>query len=96
MSDRRSVVSAPAGTVVEVSLDRPANVLLLDSLNYDNYRLRRAFRYQGGLARKASVAFTVPHTGRWHVVVEPTHGEVQYALRVRRGQRGRIHHARSA
>jgi hypothetical protein len=34
--------------VVEVTLDGQANVMLLDSANYDHYRSGESFRYYGG------------------------------------------------
>jgi Domain of unknown function (DUF1883) len=38
----------PSNTVI-VTLDRQANVMLLDPINYQNYRSGRGYRYHGGL-----------------------------------------------
>ena len=56
--------------VVEVTLDGQANVMLLDTANYDRYRKGEAFRYHGGLARTSPVRIVPAHRGRWHVVVD--------------------------
>ena len=56
--------------VIEVSLDRAANVQLLDTANYDAYRSGRGFHYQGGYATTSPVRFPVTERGRWHVVID--------------------------
>jgi Domain of unknown function (DUF1883) len=74
---------AQAGIVAEVSLDRPAKVLLLDPLNYSSYRAGRRCRGQGGVARLSPLRLQVPHEGRWHVVVEPPMGTtVRHSMRL--------------
>jgi len=57
-------------TIVRVSLDSQANVMLLDDSNYSSYRSGRACRGQGGLAKVSPVMLRPPHYGRWHVVVD--------------------------
>lgn len=56
--------------VVEVTLDHPANVMLLDPDNFDAYQNRRAFRYHGGYAKTSPFRLTSPHPGNWHLVVD--------------------------
>ena len=57
------------GDVVEVVLKgSQANVLLLDSSNYQAFRGGRRFRGVGGLAKRSPVRLTVPRSGRWHGV----------------------------
>jgi hypothetical protein len=56
--------------VIEVTLDHPANVQLMDSDNYENYRSGRPFRYYGGHATKSPVRLVPPHYGTWHIVVD--------------------------
>ena len=58
------------GDVIEVSLDRAANVQLLDDANFDNYCNGRPYRYHGGHATQSPVYLTPPHQGRWHVVID--------------------------
>lgn len=55
---------------VEVTLDKQANVRLLDTLNYNKYRLGERHQYRGGLAKKSPVRLRPPHAGRWHLVVD--------------------------
>ena len=59
-----------AGDAAVVTLDRQANVLLLDDINYSAYRRGDSFRYFGGLAKKSLCRVVAPHSGRWHVVVD--------------------------
>ncbi len=56
--------------VVEVTLDGQANVLLMDSANFDRYRRGEPYRYHGGLAEQSPARLVPPHRGRWHVVVD--------------------------
>jgi hypothetical protein len=58
-----------AEDVVEVTLDAPANVLLLDPVNFSNYNQNAAYRYHGGYAKTSPVRLSPPHPGTWHVVV---------------------------
>ena len=55
---------------VEVSIDRAANVQLLDPTNYELYQQGRSFSYEGGYATVSPVRFTVQRAGRWHVVID--------------------------
>jgi hypothetical protein len=61
-----------AGSVVVVTLNKQANVLLMDSSNYRTYRSGRGgrYRYTGGLAKRSPVRLRVPSTGRWYVAVD--------------------------
>lgn len=57
------------GDVVEVTLDAPANVMLLTSQNFANYKDNAFYRYHGGYAEKSPVLLAAPHPGEWHLVV---------------------------
>jgi hypothetical protein len=61
---------AGQGDIVEVTLDRAANVLLIDPANYHEYNHGRNYRYYGGYTTKSPVRLAVPRAGRWHVVVD--------------------------
>jgi len=63
-------VWAQAGSILQLSIDRQANVFIADDVNYSNYRGGRRFRYYGGLQRTRLVRLGVPHTGHWNVVVD--------------------------
>lgn len=73
------------GNVVEVSLKgNAANVLLLDSSNYNNYKNGRRYRYYGGFVKKSPFKVTVPHSGKWFVVVNlgGLSGQVRSSVRI--------------
>lgn len=56
--------------VVEVTLDRQANVRLMDSVNYQSYRSGAQHRYFGGHVKKSPVLLPAPGAGQWHLVVD--------------------------
>ena len=59
------------GTTVEVTLrGNAANVRLLDSSNFQNYKRGRQHKYLGGLATGSPVRLVVPHNGHWYVTVD--------------------------
>lgn len=58
------------GENVEVTLDKQANVRLLDDTNYSNYQRGGQHKYYGGRAIKSPVCLSVPHSGHWHLVVD--------------------------
>lgn len=55
--------------IIEVTFDRQANVVLLDRVNYQNFRAGRRYKYQGGLATQSPVRLSPPRQGHWYVVV---------------------------
>lgn len=63
-------VNAGPDDVVVVSLDRQANVLLLDESSFAGYQSGRSFNYRGGWQRSSPVRLCPPHQGRWHVVID--------------------------
>ena len=63
-------LDASDGDVIEVTLDRAANVQLLDPTNYENYTNGRGYRYHGGYATTSPVRLDVPRAGKWHVVID--------------------------
>ena len=74
-----------SGDVVEIVLQgSAANIRLMDSANFNNYRSRRQHRYQGGLATSSPVRLQVPHAGSWHVAVDMQglRGTVRSSIRV--------------
>lgn len=62
-------LSLDSDDVVEVALDRQANVLLLDPLNFNRYRRGQRHTYRGGLATTSPFRLSAPHSGNWHLVV---------------------------
>ncbi len=75
-----------SSSIVEVTLDKQANVLLLDSLNYQRFRRGDDYRYHGGLAKASPVRLRPPHAGHWHVVINlgGYAGNVRVSMRVLR------------
>lgn len=59
------------GQIVEITLSgSAANVRLMDSSNFQNYRNGRKHRYYGGLAKQSPFRLSIPSTGNWHVTVD--------------------------
>ena len=59
------------GDVVEVTLQGSgANVRLMSSSDFNNYKAGRQHRYTGGLATKSPVRLPVPNSGNWYVIVD--------------------------
>ncbi len=59
------------GRIVEIVLKgNAANVQLLDSTNFNNYKNGRNYRCIGGLAKKSPVHLAIPHSGHWHVAID--------------------------
>jgi hypothetical protein len=59
-----------SGATVIVTLDKQANIRLLDSTNYQRYRRGERHQFYGGLAKASPVRLQVPHAGSWHVVID--------------------------
>ncbi len=74
---------ASEGDVIEVILDRAANVQVLDPANYLNYKNGHSYRYHGGYATKSPIRLAVPGTGKWHVVIDFGGGAGQVRARAR-------------
>ena len=58
------------GEIVEITLTSGANVRLLSSSDFSNYKNGRQHRYIGGLAKKSPVRLQIPSSGHWHVAVD--------------------------
>lgn len=46
------------------------NVLLMDTNNYNNYKMGRKFNYYGGHYKQSPVLIPIPHSAIWHVVID--------------------------
>jgi hypothetical protein len=58
------------GQVVEITLTGGANVRLMDSSNFNNYKRGKRHNYHGGLAKQSPVRLQVPRSGHWHAAVD--------------------------
>ena len=59
-----------AGTVIEVILSCVNNVHLMDHANFQCYTEAENFKSIGGRMEKSPARFTIPTSGKWHVVVD--------------------------
>lgn len=59
------------GEIVEIILSgNAANVRLMDSSNFQNYKNGRRHQYIGGLAKQSPVRLQIPSSGHWYVAVD--------------------------
>jgi Domain of unknown function (DUF1883) len=58
------------GDVVEIKLDKQANVQLLDELNFNNYKKGKKYSHNGGSSNKLLVNLTSPYKGHWHLAID--------------------------
>jgi hypothetical protein len=59
------------GEIVEVKLTSGANVRLMSSSDFSNYKNGRRHSYIGGLAKKSPVRLQVPNSGHWVTEEQP-------------------------
>jgi hypothetical protein len=60
-----------SGQRVQVTLSgNAANVRLMDSSNYQSYKLGRSHRYTGGLITRSPIVLGIPSSGHWYVTVD--------------------------
>lgn len=59
-----------SGEIVEITLTSGANVRLLSSSEFSNYKNGRRHQYTGGLAKRSPCRLQVPNSGNWYVVVD--------------------------
>jgi hypothetical protein len=62
--------SRKAGEIVEITLSSGANVRLMSSSDFSNYKQGRQHRYIGGLAKQSPIRLQIPSSGHWYVVVD--------------------------
>lgn len=76
-----------AGEIVEVTLTRGANVRLMTSSEFSNYRNGRRHRFIGGLAKRSPINLKIPNSGRWIVAVDMQglKGSTNASVRVKPG-----------
>ena len=55
---------------VEVTLDKQANVRLMDDANFARYKRGENHTYHGGLATSSPTRLSPPHHGHWNVVID--------------------------
>ncbi len=58
------------GKIVEVTLGYAANVRIMDSSNYSNFKNGRRHQFIGGYVKKSPYKVTLPNSAHWYVVVD--------------------------
>lgn len=79
------VDAGPADTI-QVTLDKQANVKVMDDTNYQKYCRGQRHNFYGGRAKVSPANISPPHQGHWHVAVDlgGYAGSVQVGVRVLR------------
>ena len=62
--------SRKRGDVVVVELSAWANVRLMNSTDFSNYKRGSRHQYRGGLVKHSPYRVTIPANGRWHLTVD--------------------------
>lgn len=73
-----------SGRIVEVTMKSAANVRLMTSSNFNNFKAGRAYRYYGGFVQRSPFKIPVPSTAHWYVVIDlgGYAGQVSASVRV--------------
>lgn len=59
------------GRIIEIRLQgSAANVQLMDSSNFNNYKNGRKYRYIGGLAKQSPIRLATTHSGHWYLAID--------------------------
>ncbi len=75
------------GKIVEVQLSAAANVRLMDSSNYNNYKNGRRHSYYGGYVKQSPYRIVVPRSSHWYVTIDlgGYAGKVRHSVRILSG-----------
>lgn len=65
-----------------VALDKQAEVLLLDTCNYNRFKSGKSYRGMGFIPKVSPYTFSPPHHGSWHVVVKPIGARVKASIQI--------------
>lgn len=86
------------GSTVVVTLKNQANVQLMTSSDYNNYRAGRRFHYHGGRVSRSPFRIAVPSNGNWVVAIDlgGYAGRMSASVAVEPPARGFLPPARSA
>lgn len=63
-------VNLDSNNIVEVTLDKQANVRLMDDVNFSLYKSGQRHHYYGGSAKQSPVRLKPPSSGHWNVVID--------------------------
>jgi hypothetical protein len=77
------ITNAQGGSYIEVEISAAANVMLMDSSNFNSFKAGRNYRYQGGYVQRSPHRLVVPSNGSWKLVVfNPHGGAVRASMRI--------------
>lgn len=95
---RYDLGSLKKGSTVVVTLQNQANVQLMTSSDYSNYKAGRRYRYHGGRVTRSPFRIAVPSNGHWMVAVDlgGYAGRISASVAVEPPPRGFLPPARSA
>ncbi|WP_347350675.1 DUF1883 domain-containing protein [Intrasporangium sp.] len=95
---RYDLGSVKKGSTVVVTLKNQANVQLMTSVEYNNYKAGRRYRYHGGRVTQSPFRIPVPSTGHWVVAIDlgGYAGRIASSVAVQPPPRGYLPTARSA
>ena len=62
--------SRQAGEIIEVTLAAAANVRLMQSSDFNNYKNGRRHSYRGGLITRSPYRIAIPSSGTWYLTVD--------------------------
>jgi hypothetical protein len=95
---RYDLGSLKKGSTVVVTLQNQANVQLMTSSEYNNYKSGRRYRYNGGRVTRSPFHITVPSNGHWIVAIDlgGYAGRISSSVVVQPPPRGFLPTARSA
>jgi len=78
-------VKTQKNSIIEVTLDKQANVKLMDNSNYQRYRMKKTYDFIGGLVKVSPMIIKSPYPGQWHIIVdlEGMSGAVKAQVKIR-------------
>jgi hypothetical protein len=72
------------GSTVVVTLNKRANVRLMDQTNYNKFKRGDRHTYHGGEARTSPMRIPVPRSGHWYLTIDlgGRSGQIRHSIRV--------------
>lgn len=72
---------------ISVTLDKQANVKIMNSTNFQNYKKGKSYRFHSGLAKVSSLIIKPPRKGHRYVVINlgGYSGRVKASVKILKG-----------
>ena len=58
------------GSLVEIKINMPANIHLIDKVNLDYMKHHREYKDYGGLAMSTPFRVTIPEDRHWYILID--------------------------